>query len=49
MMIEKINRQSLVYIYLKLHKIDMSICVFGVIMLLSRARDFLQKIPSTGH
>lgn len=41
----KINRQLLVYIYLKLHRIQMFIYVFCVIMFPSRARDYLIKPP----
>lgn len=46
MMTEKINRQPLVYIYLKLHIIDMTIYIFGVIMLPLRAKDYLTKLQN---
>lgn len=47
-MTEKINRQLLIYIYLKSHAIDMSICVFGVIIFPLRTKDYLTKTPVLG-
>lgn len=45
---EKINRQLLIYIYLKSHAIDMSICVFGIIIYPPRRKEYLTKPPVLG-